>query len=201
MKKTLLIAALLFIVALSGFTIKPDILNCYLSFKKATDLSVSPPERFNLENDHTRKLNTEKGDVALTILDGYRILYNNKHHMPFVNLKVELSKPESYQTDQRNLLDNLNYINSNSDGMETRELIELNYNGYKIYGLSRNSMETGRTLGIFVMFPGNNTLVYFYFNNALPAYRSFQSLEEYRAQRNAFLGEYTAHLKSCKANL
>jgi hypothetical protein len=124
-------------------------------------------------------------------------LYNNNKSVPFVNLKVELSDPNSYDNDKKRLLDNLKYLNTHSAGMETKELIELDFNGYKISGLSRGTIETGSTLGIFIMFPGNGVTVYFYFNNLKPEVRNFESLEDYKKQRDRFLEEYTKHLKAC----
>ena len=67
----------------------------------------------------------------------------------FVNLKVELIDQNSYEIDQTKLLDNLKYLKAHSSGMETKELIELKLNGYKISGLSRGTIETGGTLGTF----------------------------------------------------
>jgi len=124
-------------------------------------------------------------------------MYNNSKKVPFVNLKVELSEPKSYQPDQQKLLNNLRYLNANSAGMETKELIELHFNGYTIWGLSRGTIEEGSTLGIFEMFPGNGVTVYFYFNNLKPDVRNFESLEDYKKQRDRFMDDYTKHLTTC----
>jgi hypothetical protein len=117
--------------------------------------------------------------------------------VPFVNLKVELSKNGSYDSDQKNLLDNLIYLNSHSQNMETKDLIELEFNGYKVYGFSRAAIDTGAILGTFVMFPGNGVIVYFYFNNMKPEYRNFESVDDYKKQRDRFMDEYTKYLKTC----
>ena len=82
--------------------------------------------------------------------------------------------------------------------METKELVELNFNGYKILGLSRGTIESGSTLGTFVMFPGKGVTVYFYFNNLQPNFRNFESIEDYKKQRNNFIEEYTKYLTTCK---
>ena len=111
---------------------------------------------------------------------------------------MELSENKSYIKDQKNLIDNLKYLNAHSAGMETKDLIELEFNGYKAYGLSRGTIETGSTLGTFVMFPGGGVTVYFYFNNMKPAYRNFESVEDYKKQRDRFIDEYTKYLATCK---
>lgn len=173
--------------------------NCYLSFNKAGDLKMKEADHFPAENNHTRKLQTSNGEVDITMVDGYRILYYNSKDVPFVNLKVETSLAKDYETDKLNLLANLRYLISQETNIETKELIELNYNGFKIYGLSRKSIDTNSTLGIFVMFPGNNTIVYFYFNNMKPEYANFKDLADYKGQRNDFIGQYTSHLKTCNS--
>ncbi len=198
MKSKLLFPALLLAAFCLSFTMNNSIGSCYLSFKSATDLRAAKPDRLPDDAEKFRLVKTGAGEVKISQADGYRILYYNKKNAPFVNLKVELSDPNSYEQDQKNLLEHLNYMNSNSQGMESKELISLDYNGYKIYGLSRGSIEKGSTLGTFVMFPGNNIIVYFYFNNLTPEFRTFSTLDEYKAQRNLFMGEYTKHLASCK---
>jgi len=189
----LLLVAALFL----SFTMKYEIAPCYLNFKTATDLTALDPERLPASTGQTRTLNSNNGDIEVTRIDGYRILYKNSSNAPFVNLKIELSKETSYLKDQQNLLENLNYLNAHSADMETKELIALEFNGYKIHGLSRKSLEVGSTLGTFVMFPGDGITVYFYFNNLRPEFRNFTSVEDYRKQRDRFIDEYTKHLKSC----
>lgn len=196
--KILSFCLLLPAMLLFGFAINNGIASCYLSFKSATDLSAARPDRLPGDTEKFRTVKTSDGEVQISQADGYRILYHNKKNAPFVNLKVELSDPASYEQDQKHLLAHLNYLNANSQGMESKELMTLDYNGYKIYGLSRGSIDKGSTLGTFVMFPGNNTIVYFYFNNMTPEFRTFTNLDEYKAQRNLFMGEYTKHLAGCK---
>lgn len=179
-------------------TNRNEIADCFINFDKASKLSMSDPQRLPGSADKTWEVKTEHGTVTVTRIDGYRVLYNNKKKVPFVNLKVELSEPESYGADTTNILENLNYLNTHSTNMETKDLIKLQYNGYTIYGLSRSNIEAGSILGSFVMFPGNSTIVYFDFNNLKPEFRNFENLDDYKSQRNAFIGAYTAHLKKCQ---
>jgi len=181
-----------------SFTVKEEIPECYFSFKSATSLTAATPDRLPEAARTSRIEKTDHGDVEITRTDGYRILYTNDKNAPFVNLKAELSTKKAYEKDQKNLLDNLRYLNSHSNSMETKDLIELEFNGFKVYGLSRSTIEIGSTLGTFVMFPGNDVIVYFYFNNLKPDFRNFESLEDYKKQRDRFMEEYTAHLKTCK---
>lgn len=194
MKKELILIAFLISITTIG---KAQIAQCYLTFNHVGDFEQTKTDRLPENNPKIRTLITATGDVNLTIKDGYRILYANRNQPLFVDLKVELFDSISYTSSQKKLLDNLSYINAESEDMETSKLMELTFSGYKIYGLNRAGIEQGQTMGTFVMFPGNNTVVYFYFKNAEPDNRSFKTIDEYKAQRNDFFLAYAAHLKKC----
>jgi hypothetical protein len=182
---------LLLSVGFLSCTNKYEIGECFISFNNPSKLIAATPDRLPGGSDKVRTVPTNNGEVDITRVDGYRILYNNSKNAAFVNLKVELSKEKMYENDQKNLIENLKYLNNNSPGMETKDLIELEFNGYKLYGFSRATIESGSTLGTFVMFPGNGVVVYFYFNNLKPEYRNFESIDDYKVQRDRFIDEYT----------
>ncbi|MGN6532435.1 MAG: hypothetical protein ACTHK0_11885 [Ginsengibacter sp.] len=197
-RKLITLPTILMTIFYLSFTNKNEIGQCYISFKTSTNLIPSEADRLPESSEKIRIVKTENGEVEVTRIDGYRVLYNNEKKVPFVNLKVELSEKSAYQQDQKNLIDNLKYLNSHSTGMETKDLIELEFNDYKVYGLSRNTIESGSTLGTFVMFPGKGVTVYFYFNNLKPEYRNFVNVDDYKKQRDKFLEEYTKYLTTCK---
>ena len=194
---TRLASTILLMFVVVSFQTKNEIGNCFISFQGTTDLVAAQPERLPENAENFRAVKTDSGEVDITRIDGYRILYNNKKEVPFVNIKVELSAENSYISDQKKLLDNLKFLNAHSGGMETKELIVLTFNGYTITGLSRGTIESGSTLGTFVFFPGNGIVVYFYFNNLKPGYRNFESVEDYKKQRNQFIEAYTKYLLAC----
>src|SRR5450432_2920549 len=129
--KLKLFSTLLLAIVFLNFTYKIEIPSCYLSFTTSTNLTAAKPERLPESAEKYRTLQTDSGQVEVSRIDGYRILYNNSKNVPFVNLKVERSKKDSYKADQNKLIDNLNYINYHSDDMESKNLIELEFNGYK----------------------------------------------------------------------
>jgi hypothetical protein len=188
---------LLLSFAASSFKEKNGIDDCFISFKTTGNLTASQTDKLPETSEKVRSIKTENGEVEITRIDGYRVLYNNSKQVPFVNLKVELSDLDAYENDKKRLVENLNYLNNHSIGMETKELIRLKFNGYEIIGLSRASIEQGSTLGTFVMFPGNGVTVYFYFNNLKPEFRNFESVEDYKKQRDAFFSDYTEYVHSC----
>ncbi|HLG03638.1 MAG TPA: hypothetical protein VI731_08595 [Bacteroidia bacterium] len=176
---------------------KDKIGNCFLSFQGSNGLTAEPADRLPKDSEKSRKLKTNNGEVTITRIDGYRVLYNNDKKAPFVNLKVELSDNKSYAADTTSLIENLKYLNGVSQGMESKDILELTFNGCNVYGLSRSSIEKGSTLGTFIMFPGNDITVFFYFNNMKPEYRHFESVDDYKKLRDKFMDDYTKHLKSC----
>jgi hypothetical protein len=196
-QRTVFLTAFFLVLFLPAFTQNSEIGHCFLSFATATHLMAAEPERLPDSSPKSRTVTTEAGELEVTRIDGYRILYNNDKGVPFVNVKVELSDSGAYESDQKRIMDNLKYTVAHSEAMESKDLIKLAYNGYSLFGLSRTTIDSGQTLGIFVLFAGQGVTVYFYFNNLRPAYRNFHSVEDYQRQRNQFLQEYTKHLTRC----
>lgn len=191
-----ILALLLSLIASTAFA-EYEIKDCFINFKDATDLTWVTPDHLPKSSNLNREVETGNGKVTITRTEGYRIYYNNEKGEPFVNLKVELSGDNNYEADKKAILANLNYINSHTPGSETKDLIELTFNGYKVYGSSRSSIEKGMFLGTFVIFAGNGVTLYVYFQNIKPELRHFNSFEDYKRLRNKFLQEYTKYLKHC----
>ncbi len=187
----------LVIICYSFFAKDNEILKCYLNLSKIATLSSTSPERLVPTSRKARKFLTEEREVIVSRNDGYEMLYNTKRNYTFVGVKVESSDPDSYGSDTLNVLKNLQFINSHSVNMETKDLITLTYNNHTVYGVSRNSLDTERTLGFFVMFPGKNVIVYFDFYSLKSKVQNFESQDDYRSMRNSFLGEYTSSLNNC----
>lgn len=198
MKKLLLVTLLFTGLTSSYFTQSSIIDNCYINFEGVKNLTAKTPDKLPESAALPREVDTEEGKVAVSRIAGYRVLYLNDKNAPFVNLKVEKSAKGSYESDKENLIKNLRYLLKVSGGMKTNDIIELKLGGQKVYGLSRNSIEKGSVLGTFIMFPGNDIVVYFYFKNLKPEYRNFKSLKDYEKQRDRFIKKYVKHIKKCK---
>ena len=78
---------LLTIGLFSFSTSSNDIPKCYINFNKASKLSMSLPERLPSSQEKVVQLSTEKGNVAVSRIDGYRINYNNKSKSSFYQFK------------------------------------------------------------------------------------------------------------------
>src|ERR1700752_1146683 len=126
---------------LFSFTANEEIKNCYLSYKGSKTLTAVAPFRLPKEEARPRKVTTNKDEAEVSMIDGYKIEYNNEKNKTFVDLKVVLSDPKVYAKDTANVLENLKYLNTQGKNMETKELIILNFNGARIYGISHSSIE------------------------------------------------------------
>jgi hypothetical protein len=196
--KLIFFSTLVLIIICFGFTNKHEIGICYLTFNSATNLTKGSADRLTQPSVVIKKVLTNNGEADVTRADGYRILYKNNMDEAFVSLKVELSEYSSYEKDRQNLIENLKYINYHNTNMESQDVTELKFNSYTIYGISLGTIEPMGTLGTFIMFPGDGVTVYFYFNNMRKERRNFESVEDYKKQRNRFIEEYTNHLMNCK---
>jgi hypothetical protein len=196
--KMQIIFTVLITLGLFGFKEKSPINECYFSFNSSKTLKADSPDRLPSKSEKFRRVKTDSGEVKITRMDGYRVHYKNNKKSAFVNLQVELSDSLAYGSDTLKLISHLKYLTARTPNMESNELITMEINGYVLYGLSKSGIETGSILGTFLLFPGDNTTVYFYFNNMRPEHRSYNTIEEYKQQRDEFLNEYTAYLNACK---
>jgi len=167
---------------------------CYTSFKAAEGLKMQALVELT-ETEKTIILETATGNVSMTVIAGYSVAYINKNNAAVITLKVVQADAATYAKDTAEALTNLNYLNNKDNNRESKGLITLNYNGYKIYGISHNTTTDKGPQGSFVMFPGKNIMVYITFNNVAG---STESLDDYKGRRNAFLGAYTAHVQNCR---
>jgi len=186
-----ILLATLFLSATPKSKIEPF----FIEFKSTEKLNPSEPDVIQKDADKFKIVETDLGAVKVSRLEGYKISYITDQRIAAVNLKVELSDKKSYDKDQMNLINNFRFINSNLTDVEAKDLIELEYNGYKIYGYSKSNVGKVGALGTFVMFPGEGVVVYFDFYNISPESALFKSVDQYKKQRTAFLEEYTKFIK------
>lgn len=140
-------------------------------------------------------LETAAGNVNIAVTNGYNVAYINKNKAAVVALKVVRANTATFAKDTAEVLASLRYLNGRDNNTESKGLITLSYNGYKIYGISHNTTTEKGPQGSFVMFPGNNIIVYINFNSITG---NNESQEDYKGRRNTFLGAYTAHLQNCR---
>jgi hypothetical protein len=200
MKKTSILFSLVVAAGLCSFAPEPETDNCYINFKKTNGLKVSPIERLADDSRKTSHQDVLEVNQEVAQREGYRISYSNKSKVPFVSLEIQYSSDQTYSKDTTMALDQLKSSNMMMQGnTDNDKLIELHYNGYLLHGVERKASKTTDTAGTFVMFPEPNITVFFYFwARQMNSGRGILTdLQPDRGQRNAFLGEYTGHLKEC----
>ena len=145
----------------------------------------------------SRTVTTSKGDQAVSLADGYRVMVAyNDHRDWFANIKAEKSIATEYERDKELVIENLKWAASTSKEMESQEPVKVSIGEYEGYGTSKRTL-TGNTLGIYVLFSDvNHTITTFYFINQNSKRKRFQTIEEWRVLRDEFLKTYTTCSKN-----
>ena len=149
------------------------------------------------KNVKSRTVTTSKGDQAISLADGYRVMvaYNDDRDW-FANIKAEKSVTTEYELDKEVVIENLKWAASTSKEMESQEPVKISVGEYEGYGTSKRTL-VGNTLGIYVLFSDvNHTITTFYFINQNPKRKRFQTIEEWRVLRDDFLKTYTTCSKT-----
>lgn len=145
------------------------------------------------KNVKSRTVTTSKGDQAISLADGYRVMvaYNDDRDW-FANIKAEKSVTTEYELDKEVVIENLKWAASTSKEMESQEPVKVSFGNYEGYGSSRRTL-IGNVLGTYLLFSDvDHTITTFYFINQNPKKKRFQTIEEWRVLRDEFLKTYTA---------
>ena len=149
------------------------------------------------KNVKSRTVTTSKGDQAISLADGYRVMvaYNDDRDW-FVNIKAEKSVTTEYERDKEAVIENLKWAASTNKELESQDPVKLSIGEYEGYGTSKRTL-VGDMLGIYVLFSDvHHTITTFYFINQNPKRKRFQTIEEWRVLRDEFLKTYTTCLKN-----
>jgi hypothetical protein len=149
------------------------------------------------KNVKSRTVTTSKGDQAISLADGYRVMvaYNDDRDW-FANIKAEKSITTEYEQDKELVIEGLKWAASTSKDLESQEPVKVSVGEYEGYGTSKRTL-VGNMLGIYVLFSdANHTITTLYFINQNPKRKRFQTIEEWRVLRDEFLKTYTTCLKN-----
>jgi hypothetical protein len=192
--KTIRIAATALMLA-AAIGAQAQIGNCYTNLEKAGKLKRTTNTRYTQE-ELTQQLGTSKGTVTITAADAWHMQYTEKKQLvPFVSVQVQKSAAGAYSDDREKIMAHVAYSRRQVNPGEPQRPVVLNYNGYTLYGYG--AADERNIDNRFVMFTGNNTIVYFHFQAPDIRDRSYDQVQEYLARRNNFMGEYTARLNCC----
>lgn len=85
--KLAILSALILTITLFGFQNNNEIGKCFISFTTATNLTSATPDRLPETSVKVRTVKTESGEVEVTRIDGYRVIYNNDKKSAFCKLE------------------------------------------------------------------------------------------------------------------
>ncbi len=135
-------------------------------------------------------MRTLTGTAAVQIDDGRRIRFGFSEQEPYANVDVESIPEADYAKSKTALTDNFEYVLASGDSLRNYKL-KPRLNGFEIQGLDRTKLE-GDTLGMYLLFNNpTHTAITIYFLNEQPP-KHIQTMQQYAAQRDQFLQNYTA---------
>ena len=189
------IACVLTVIML-GFTSKPDIKACCLTFKGSTTLTASPSETVNVIKP--KSYTTSKGNSNVVLTEAYKFIYTNAKKGAFVTMNVEISSSKTYSKDTLAVLDNLSFQMAHGAHVQNQPLFDMNINDSRVHGFNHTNIEKDSILGRYAIFPGNNIMVLITLHNVKPELRTYKTFADYRNQSIAFIGGFTSYLRRCK---
>ena len=143
------------------------------------------------EGIHERTVPTSNGPRQIPMVEGRRVMFAYPDKDFYANVKVEILAEKNYAETRQSLIDNFDYLLNSGNGNTRNYGLKPKLNGLDVRGLDRDKLEGG-VLGVYLLFDDTSRMVTtIYFLNQEPHDRSFQSLEEYRVQRDRFLAIYT----------
>lgn len=147
----------------------------------------------------TRMVQTLKGNRAITMLDGRRVMFAYPGEDFYANVKVEVLPATNWDDLRTALADNFDFLLASGDDVRNYRL-KPQINGFAVQGQDRPKREGG-VLGFYLLFENTtHTAITIYFLNQEPAVR-FKTLEEYAVLRDRFLNEYTACIRKGLASI
>jgi hypothetical protein len=133
----------------------------------------------------------------VSVVDGYRVMFGFKNvSYAFANIKIEQSDAQSYAEDKEKVIANLRHFSSTKQATQIIYTDKTFVNGFEHYGLDREVIDIGITVGTHVLFQdGDHLIITVYLLNQEKKNRRFNSFEEYRVLKEDFLNRYTECLK------
>ncbi len=184
-----------------------DPLKPYTTCKLPGDLKVMDVTRRPKSVGKYREVSTENGSERVSVVDGYRVMFSYKDlFYYYANVKIEQSDPASYVEDKDKVIRDLKHIQAIDTVSKTLYSDKTSLNGFEHYGIDRDVIDVGGTVGIHVLFfDADHLIITIYLLNQddknktsilLGGQRRFHNIEEYRTLRDDFLNRYTECLKT-----
>jgi len=182
-----------------------DPLRPFTTCKLEGGLKVRQVDRRPKAAEKYRKVETDKGQETVSVIDGYRVMFAYKDLLYyFANVKIEQSDAQSYAQDKEVIVRSLKNLASTKQATKSIYADRIELNGFEHYGADRDVIDVGGVMGIHVLFDERRHLVItiyvlnqdngpgnIFFKNK----RRFNDINEYRVLRDDFLDGYSACLR------
>ena len=139
-----------------------------------------------------REIETTNGPKIIHMLAGRRIMFAyGVGGDLFANVKPEVLPAATWDTDKKNLLDEIAQLLASQPGTVRNTSLPDTLHGLEVHGIDRTELQSG-TLGFYLLLDNERQIATsVYFLNQQPLTRRFQTVDEYRNLRTRFLAAYT----------
>lgn len=149
------------------------------------DLQARSVSRWN-EPTPWRMVQTSGGPKQVSVADGYRMLLAFPGTAPFVNLKLERSKPGRLAADRTAILAQMTSFAARP-GVTVAPFRVIERNGVEIMALNNSSLDGG-VVGVYTLISEKqNVIATAYLLNQKPSERKFKDFAQYQALRDEFI--------------
>jgi hypothetical protein len=149
------------------------------------DLQARSVSRWN-EPKPWRMVQTANGPKQVSVADGYRMLLAFPGTAPFVNLKLERSKPGRLGADRTAILSQMTSFAA-KPGATVAPFRVIERNGVEIMALNNSSLDGGVISVYTLISEKQNVVATAYLLNQKPSERKFKDFAQYQAQRDDFI--------------
>lgn len=134
----------------------------------------------------SRAVQTSSGAMQVSVADGYRMLLAFPDTAPFVNLKLERSRPGKLAADRTAILAQMTSFAA-KPGAPVAPFKVVERSGVEIMALNNPAL-SGGVISIYTLISEKtNVIATAYLLNQKPAERKFQNYEQYQALRDDFI--------------
>lgn len=134
-----------------------------------------------------RMVQTANGPKQVSVADGYHMLLEFPGTAPFVNLKLERSKPGRLAADRTAILAQMTSFAA-QPGATVAPFRVVERNGVEIMALNNASLDSGGVISVYTLISEKtNVIATAYLLNQTPSRRKFTNFEQYQALRDEFI--------------
>jgi len=183
-----------------------DPLKAFTKCSSQADLKVKEVTRRPKSTEKHRYVLTASGKAKVSVIDGYRVMFGYRD-LPyyFANVKLEQSEPSSYAQDKEKVVSELKYLSSTKQATGNIFSDKTMLNGFEHYGLDRDTLDVGLTVGTHLLLydPGHLVITVYFLNqddrrgagSTAGNVRRFKNLDEYHQLKDDFLNRYSECLQ------